>query len=161
MYDTERDCEIHTSPTSKPRVSIEMHFLKGNGLLSFASRGGLRDLSPGDCRANFNSQMMHGSPVYHPEFAPLVPCIICTMVCTLLQPPPYLQDYHHHRRRRRRRCRLQPSLAHFRLPFPRYNTTLLFFVLPQGIPEFASYTSGSFSNFRDADLRPLVRDVVA
>lgn len=76
----------HLSNVKAARVSIEMHFLRGNSLLSFASRGGLRDLSPGDCRANFNSQMMHGSPVYHLR-APLVPCFICTMARIPLQPP--------------------------------------------------------------------------
>lgn len=49
---------------------IEMHFLKENGLLNFASRKEILD-SIGGRRAKFDSWMMHGSPVYHPNFAPL------------------------------------------------------------------------------------------
>lgn len=48
-----------------------MHFLKGNGLLNFASRGDLK-FHRGR-RGKFDSRMMHGSRVYHPKFAPFAP----------------------------------------------------------------------------------------
>lgn len=48
-----------------------MHFLKGNGLLNFASRGDLK--FHWGRRGKFDSRMMHGSRVYHPKFAPFAP----------------------------------------------------------------------------------------
>jgi len=42
VCDAERDCEIHTFSRQSRGIGIEMHFLKGNGLLNFAPRGGLR-----------------------------------------------------------------------------------------------------------------------
>lgn len=126
---------------SKPQVGIEMHFLKANGLLNFVSRGDLR-LHWGH-RRKFDSRMMHGSRVYHLKFAPLA------LHCT------------------------DPTVMHNSIVAAAAAATItsassilvlaavLLFVLLQGIPEFTSYTSASFSNFRDTDLRSLVRNVVA
>lgn len=126
---------------SKSRVGIEMHFLKANGLLNFVSRGDLR-LHWGR-RGKFDSRMMHGSRVYHLKFVPLAPrCTDPTVMHTSIATAAAAATI--------------TSASSTLVP-----VTVLLFVLPQGIPEFTSYTSASFSNFRDADLRSLVRNVVA
>lgn len=92
-----------------------MHFLKGNGLLNFASRGDLR-LHRGR-RGKFDSRMMHGSRVYHPKFAPFAPRIDST-----LHPPMHTSNRHC------RRCHHYQRIFDSR---PRYSSTFSFSFCPK------------------------------